>query len=351
MLLNKGLIRVGIGIPANAEFTLDAVDDPYGFASASQLSLFRRPLPSTNLVFLSTVMWDGRETLAGSDHCNASSEGGKCFASINADLSDQANGATLGHAQASQAPTASQQAAIVSFEMSLFTTQITDNDAQDLTTAKHAAGGPQNLAGKSAYYGINDNLGDYSTRAAFTATIFTEYSAWDGAPGGGTEAARASIARGQKLFNSRAITISGVSGLNFNSPFNPALPASFTGTCGTCHDSPSAGNHSIAAPLNIGLTDASRRTPDMPLYTLRSKLNTSQTIQTTDPGRALITGKWADIGKFKGPILRGLASRAPYFHNGFAQDLDAVVAFYDDRFGMGLSAQEHADLVAFLGTL
>ena len=52
-------------------------------------------------------------------------------------------------------------------------------------------------------------------------------------------------------------------------------------------------------------------------------------MQTTDPGRALITGKWADIGKFKGPILRGLAARAPYFHNGFAATLDDVVDFYD----------------------
>ena len=53
-------LRVGIGIPAGAEFTLVDVDDPYGYASASELSLFRRPLPSTNLAFLTGVMWDGR---------------------------------------------------------------------------------------------------------------------------------------------------------------------------------------------------------------------------------------------------------------------------------------------------
>ena len=52
-------------VPANAEFELVAVDDPYNFASAAELSLFRRPLPTTNLKFLSTVMWDGRETRAG----------------------------------------------------------------------------------------------------------------------------------------------------------------------------------------------------------------------------------------------------------------------------------------------
>src|SRR5262245_42537799 len=72
--------------------------------------------------------------------------------------------------------------------------------------------------------------------------------------------------------------------------------------------------------LNLGLTDAERRTPDMPLYTLRNK-TTGEIKVTTDPGGALVTGKWKDIGRFKGPILRGLAARAPYFHNGFAKDL------------------------------
>jgi cytochrome c peroxidase len=103
-------------------------------------------------------------------------------------------------------------------------------------------------------------------------------------------------------------------------------------------------------PLDIGIADASRRTPDLPLYTLRNK-QTGETIQTTDPGRALITGKWNDIGKFKGPTLRGLAARAPYFHNGSAADLDAVVDFYDQRFGIGLTPEEKADLAAFLRTL
>ena len=74
-------------------------------------------------------------------------------------------------------------------------------------------------------------------------------------------------------------------------------------------------------------------------------------MRTTDPGRALITGKWADVGKFKGPILRALAARAPYFHNGSAATLQDVVQFYDTRFSIGLTAQEKADLVAFLQAL
>jgi cytochrome c peroxidase len=71
----------------------------------------------------------------------------------------------------------------------------------------------------------------------------------------------------------------------------------------------------------------------------------------TDQGRGLISGKFKDIGKTKGPNLRGLATRAPYFHNGSAKDLNAVVAFYDQRFHIGFTDQEKSDLVAFLNAL
>jgi cytochrome c peroxidase len=88
----------------------------------------------------------------------------------------------------------------------------------------------------------------------------------------------------------------------------------------------------------------------LPVITLRNK-QTQQIVTTTDPGRALITGKWKDIGRLKGPILRGLSSRAPYFHNGSARTLMDVVNFYDVRFNLNLTAQQKADLVAFLSAL
>lgn len=350
MLLTKGLIRVGIGIPLSADYDLVAVDDPYGYASAHELSLFRRPLPTTNLKSLSTLMWDGRETFtdasAAPDHCNAAAEGGKCFQSLHFDLSDQANSATTGHAQG-DAIINDQRESIVAFETSLYTSQIWDNKVGWLNTP-NAFGGPRRLIAQPFYYGINDNLGDYKTGLPFSPDVFNLYDSWKNS----ATPAKAAVARGEKLFNERAITLSGVAGLNgtMGTPLNPPLPDSFSGTCTTCHNTPNAGNHSIVAPLNIGLTDASRRTPDMPLYTLRSQI-TGEIVQTTDPGRALVTGKFADIGKFKGPILRGLAARAPYFHNGFAKDLDAVIDFYNDRFDMKLSTQEHNDLVVFLRSL
>jgi cytochrome c peroxidase len=71
----------------------------------------------------------------------------------------------------------------------------------------------------------------------------------------------------------------------------------------------------------------------------------------TDIGRAMITGECADIGKTKGPVLRGLAARAPYFHNGSAATLNDVVEFYEQRFHIGLTVQQKSDLVAFLNSL
>jgi len=340
MLLNKGLIRVGMGIPVNAEFELAAVDDPYGYASAKELSLFRRPLPSTNLKFLSTVMWDARETFKDPTSTDCVKGTTNCFASIRFDLLDQSNAATLGHAQASQPLPAVQQQAIVDFETALFTAQVYDYNAGLLTWA-NAKGGPVNAAKQGFYFGINDVVsGDYQTNAAFDKNVFTIYDVWLN----GSEEEQA-VQRGQTLFNTKPILIAGVKGLNDDL----AVPA-LNGTCTTCHDSPNAGDHSIPAPLDIGLTDASRRTADMPLYTLRNK-STGETVQTTDPGRALLTGKWKDIGRFKGPILRALAARAPYFHNGSAPDIMSVIDFYNSRFGIGFTDDEKQDLAAFLRTL
>ena len=93
--------------------------------------------------------------------------------------------------------------------------------------------------------------------------------------------------------------------------------------------------------------------PDLPVYQVTCTGGPlGGTVRyTSDPGRALISGKCADLGRIKGPILRGLAARAPYFHNGAAATLAEVVEFYNQRFQMGLTDQEKADLVAFLKSL
>ena len=328
MLLNHGTIRVSMAVPDTAEFELVDVHDPYGHSSAADLSMFRRPLPATNLKFLSAVMWDGRETFAGQ--------------TIHFDLSDQANGATQGHAQGDPL-TDTQRESIVGFETSLFTAATWDRKAGSLTAAG-ANGGADNLSDQDFYIGINDLFGDSHTHAPFNPVVMTDYASWDGS----SNAGRAAVARGEALFNTRHIDIEGVGGINDNPAFGS--PAHVDGTCTTCHDSPNAGDHSTAVPLNIGIVDPSRHGNDYPVYTFKNK-TTGEIKKVTDPGRAMISGKWIDIGKFKGPILRGLAARAPYFHDGSADTLDAVVDFYNSRFNMHLTSQEHSDLVAFLRTL
>jgi cytochrome c peroxidase len=46
-----------------------------------------------------------------------------------------------------------------------------------------------------------------------------------------------------------------------------------------------------------------------------------------------------------------VAARAPYFHKGSAATLGDVITFYDKRFQVGFTAQEKADLIAFLNSL
>jgi cytochrome c peroxidase len=112
----------------------------------------------------------------------------------------------------------------------------------------------------------------------------------------------------------------------------------------------------VSAALDIGVADPPGGnnvldTSYLPVITICPKDAATPCVQTTDPGRAMITGKFADVGKFKGPVLRGLAGRAPYFHNGSAQTLQDIVNFYDARFHIGFTAREKSDLAAFLNTL
>ena len=88
----------------------------------------------------------------------------------------------------------------------------------------------------------------------------------------------------------------------------------------------------------------------LPLFIL-TRNSDGAIAQTTDPGRAVVTGKFAHVGQFKGPILHGMAARAPYFHNGMAATLSDVVDFYDARFAAGFTQEEKADLVSFLESL
>ena len=341
LLLDKGLIRVAETLPnAGLEYRITVASDPYqcttnpnfGLTSPTtgDVSVYRRILPASNLPFRAAIMWDGRyPTLAA-----------------------QASDATLDHAQAAKVPTDQQLLSIVTFENAIFSAQSSDSTAGALNILG-ASGGPLALAQVPFHLGINDSLGRDPARVAFNRNVFTIYAAWDRAPlvPGAAEARRNAIGRGETLFNTHTFTISDVPGLTDTAPNNQ-----IRGTCSTCHDTPNVGSRSLPDFLNIGVAAANPNglsASDLPLFNLTctSGAQAGRTISVTDPGRALVTGKCADIGGFSVPTLRGVAARAPYFHNGIANNLGAVVGFYDRRFRIGLSANDRADLVAFLEAL
>lgn len=372
MLLKYALIRELIAIPSGANFSLVSATNPHRCqitpgspAISGKLILFRRPLPSANLTFLSDVRWDARETVkpiaTGKNLTN--------LESLVFDLSSQGNKASIGHELSPPILGSQALADIVAFERNLYTAQLTLKPLKDLGERA----GPGYLAKTIApgfFIGQNDPLGKN-----FSSAVFTLFSDWEpdhtqngnhSSSGPPNDLQRA-IGLGEKIFNSRPFLIANVQGLNSakNDPlYNPADPLAgrpIVGTCSTCHNTPDVGSHSTSLPLNTGvasavpLNNAGQPIPSildialLPVYTLKSSKGAA--VRVTDPGRALISGQWTDVGKMKVPVLRGLAARAPYFHNGSAKDLAAVIAFYNARFNIGLTQEESRALELFLSAL
>jgi len=361
LLLNNGLIRASIGVAANAQFTVTAIHDPYGCAISTSasgqklVSIYRRPLPTSGLPYISDVLWDGRETLSGLG------TGSAFTTNLNAALMQTNLDAITLFEGGATPPTAAQIADILSFEQGLYTAQSIDNAAGSLSS-NGATGGPANFAAVMFYPGINDSLGGDPTGKKFNGNVFALYNAWAGS----SNAQQASINRGQTLFNTAPMVISNVRGINDNPILNS--PATIHFTCSVCHDTPDVGSHSLSLPMDIGTariaadeSDASiiaglaqLSAPDLPIYQITGCKDSSGNpvvYTTTDPGKGLSTGLCSDINRLKVPSLRGLAARAPYFHGGTAANLQQLVGFYNARFQMNLSPTQQSDLVNFLNAL
>ena len=434
LMLSKGLALVRRNFaPTTAEFDIVGVKPPAGFAAGQspamiaapdgsgdsivdgawylnytassnagtpQIWVYRRPLPTTNFKFLTAVGWDGQDTRQAPDPIRRPTNGGT-FDVARSTIRGRETGPTLiapdNHAYTNpELDTLASQ--LNDFMFSTITAQDFDNGAGALN-ANGATGGVYNLANTVNYFGINDVLeGDLMvipgampntvqeifSGLPFNPNVFTQYTGWNAS----SNTARASIARGQQLFNqTNRLVIDDVNGIQASNKINNGSvenPAPITGStltfpdsrvtvglasavpgqiagCVTCHDSPNIGNHSTRLPINIGVADVkpagsnnnvnpNLNNADLPVFYLRNRV-TNALVMTTDPGRAIISGKWAHIAEFKGPILRGLVNRAPFFHSGMAKNLEAVIEFYDQRFQANFTVQEKADLVAFLKTL
>ncbi len=103
------------------------------------------------------------------------------------------------------------------------------------------------------------------------------------------------------------------------------------------------------------------------LFTSQQFANNGLELAKDDLGRMAVTQNAADRGKFKTPSLRNIARTAPYMHDGRFATLEEVVEHYSSGVqrtdtldanlakhpegGIQFTAQEKADLVAFLQTL
>ena len=333
LLLDRGLFRIFLpwppkGVDGKAiqpEFRIEVVRDPtgcntgpvYGLAGANPtISVYRRPRVAANLDSVIAgplgirFMADGREP----------------------SLQTQATTAVMTHQQAKTPPTPEQLRAIVDFETQIYVAQSADIRGGLLTEPDGpAALGPANLASGKA--------GNFS--GAFS------FAVWGTAKGqSGLDLPRefrASVARGSDLFFNRSFRIHEVS------PLNKAV----TGTCATCH------NAGMTRWMDIGTANrpAANDSPELPLFRVTCDSAApphpflGRVIYTHDPGRALISGKCADVGSIVMQQFRGLAARAPYFSNGSAKNLREVVEFYDRRFDIRYTGQEKQDLINFLTVL
>jgi hypothetical protein len=375
---------------------------------AGLLSFYRRPLPAANVVYLGpggapgvNIMWDTREASLESQFLDATLVHAQASAAQAAAL--EPNPAAFPDPSAFSA----QIIQGATFQQANFTGQSYDLVAGDLTgsDSSGAMGGPGNLLSFSL--ALPPPVGGFGTGNCFTTVASgmpcpgsfdvnlsnnrtnvgsNLYSAFANSSSGTLSAnKRQSIARGEALYNGTdpehhgVFTIDGVTGLTDLRALGNGN-AITNGTCTTCHNNVNVGNDDFLDPKHIGLADNSFVSPrqagangsstlpptsDKPLFTFLCPQSsipffsnpvvvsgvTYDQYQTTDPGVGWITGKCADLGKFKVPTLRGLASRAPFFHGGEAATMRDVILFYQNRFNMQLTNQNIQDLVNFMNSL
>ena len=157
LLRTRGLIRIAIAVPPNADYAVTSVQNRYGCNETDTISIYRRPLPATNLRFLSAVMFDGRESSPATGTTKILYN--NYPVSLQSDLMHQAMDATNGHAQAS--PPVSildpRLPPIISFEMGLTTAQAYGNHA-GLLNLEGANGGPLALLNQPFFISMNSSV-------------------------------------------------------------------------------------------------------------------------------------------------------------------------------------------------
>jgi cytochrome c peroxidase len=139
---------------------------------------------------------------------------------------------------------------------------------------------------------------------------------------------------------------------------------SAAGVCSHCHSGPMLNetNEFLLAPFPPGtrfftafVSELNPSGAPVRTFIVDNGDGTTTNVVSPDPGRALITGNPLDANFFRIPTLWGSAKTGPWFHDNSAKTLDDLAQHYSDYFaivlGVGLTAQEQADIVAYLKLL
>ncbi|HEU4960718.1 MAG TPA: hypothetical protein VFT56_09935 [Sphingomonas sp.] len=391
LLLDKGLFRIALPWPPRdaagrtiiPDFDITLVSDPtgcnsdavYGLKSKDpHISVFRRPRMAANLKYVEPdtplSLWSIRTgEVRPLDPLTGHRLGGNVMSdSRDATLLAQMVDASRAHMEMSAGLSPSEQSAVRKFIFQVYTAQVANRTGGSLRGGGAFLGPDALRAGKPAV------VGAYSARP-----MFPEIEGWvtqrvassinwtplvklpqfpetrDGEANETPQqrAYRDSVARGYLSFMYRQFLIRNVADLN-GFIGNPVKQ-----TCAACHNMVQTGMDVAPGYLDLGTNTypTAVPAPDLPLFKIQCHKDAAphpylgRQIYTTDPGRALITGRCADVGKVVVQQMRGLAARAPYFAGGSAPDLRAVVDYYDTRFRIGYTDQEITDLVNFMGAL
>lgn len=401
---------------ANANYTITAADqytvnkfgtfpltnDPQHPGLAT-VSAFRRPLVNTNVHLDSSVLWDGRAQIGNMQAQVVGAVKTLLLVTPTADQANQIAAFMLGVYTDQVFDTAAGTDANGNCTFTVPGQQC----GAGLTDAAGATGGTRNLVNLALSPLIACNTPETTNLLQTSATAggqgcipnvpgYDLFDPWATLPNKGTNAGRLSAVRGQDLFNNAVLHVP----TDLIGQFKDAQGNDLTEIhCSTCHAKHNIGNNPDATFFVRNGTDSpriiqnliashpfdadaltnllsridARLTPSVPGVTLpqycilpkgSTASCTDPAIQnaedctngcvTTDPARALVTGHIADVGKFKPPVMRGLAARSPYFHAGVAQDIQTAIHFYNARFnitkpnGQPLTAHDINDLGSFM---
>lgn len=367
LLLERGLLRIERpwpvrsfnGKPVKPDFRIEVVRDPNGCNSgpgrgpeAGNISVYRRPRPVANLKYLLAVgfPFDPKQGYAlPLDPDDGKPQSGNLMADNRAgNLRLQMEDAAASHLQLMGKLTPQQIDRIRDFELRIYAAQQESVQGGSLDTLG-AEGGPVKL--RDSQPGALGSIG---------TPVWSEFAAWDRiSPADAARltpeqlAFRQSVARGARVFRDRTFLIFDSAGINSRMGFgNPVR-----NSCVFCHNMTQMGNDVAPGQVDLGTTTLPFADPwdDLPLFRVtclgEPHPHYGRVILTYDPGFALTSGKCADVGKITLQSMRGLAARAPYFSNGLAKDLRAVVDYYERRYNIGYTEQEKQDLVNLMSVL